>query len=174
MDAAGCSDLAEFVIYPDPRLSLKAHHRTVDTAMLATGERLRAAVENVQAYGLAGAHIGEIEPVIVISVAADTSQRDYRVLFNPSVLAVGQQTAAGAEGSVSMPGIEVPIERPEWAEIGYNDATGVHQTARYEGFIARCALHEIEQIEGVFFLSRLSRLKRDTAIRKFQKLNRAG
>ena len=139
----------------------------------ATAERLLSAAADAQAYGLAAAHIGEIEPLVVISVATDTRQWDYRTLFNPEILAVADTTQAGPEGSVSMPGIEAPIERPDWADIAYDTADGERVTTRFEGFVARCALHEIEQMNGVFFLSRLSRLKRDTAIRKFQKLGRS-
>ena len=39
-------------------------------------------------------------------------------------------------------------------------------------FVARVAQHEIDQVNGVFFLSRISRLKRDTALRKFEKSRR--
>ena len=163
----------DFVIYPDPRLT-SGQASPVDAALARHRRDAARGAQEVQAYGLAAAHIGEIEPVVVISVAADTSKRDYVMLFNPEIVAVATETAFGPEGSVSMPGIEVPIERPVWADIAYDDADGMRQTARFEGFVARCAMHEIEQMNGVFFLARLSRLKRDTAIRKFQKLNRAG
>lgn len=164
--------MADFVRYPDPLLTRVATARPLDAALHGTAERLLAATISVQAYGLAAAHIGEIEPVVVISVADDTSARDYRVLFNPAVVAVAETVAAGPEGSVSMPGIEAPVERPVWAEIAYDTAESERVTTRFEGFVARCALHEIEQMNGIFFLSRLSRLKRDTAIRKFHKLGR--
>ena len=164
--------MTDFVRYPDPRLSLAAMPRPVDAALMATAERLLAATAAAQAYGLAAAHIGEVEPLVVISVADAASARDYRVLFNPTIVAVADAVEFGPEGSVSMPGIEAPIERPVWAEIAYDTAEGERITTRFDGFVARCALHEIEQMNGVFFLSRLSRLKRDTAIRKFQKLGR--
>jgi peptide deformylase len=45
---------------------------------------------------------------------------------------------------------------------------------RFEGFAARCALHEIEQMGGTFFLSNLSRLKRDMVLKRFAKVNRPG
>jgi peptide deformylase len=164
--------MSDFVRYPDPRLSLAAAPRPVDAALQSTAERLLAATASANAYGLAAAHIGEIEPLVVISVADDTSRRDYRVLFNPVIVAVAEAVQAGPEGSVSMPGIEAPIERPLWADIAYDAADGTRVTARFENFVARCALHEIEQMNGIFFLTRLSRLKRDTAIRKFNKLGR--
>lgn len=141
--------------------------------MLQAGERLLAAAKEAQAYGLAAAHLGENEPLVVMSMASDPAQRDYRLLFNPEIVAVAEETASGPEGSVSMPGIEVAVQRPVWAEIAYDDADGIRQRERLEGFVARVALHEIEQVDGIFFLSRVSRLKRDAALRKFDKSRRA-
>lgn len=166
--------MGRFVVYPDPALTRAAVVRPVDDAMRAAGENLLAAAAEVKAYGLAAAHIGMIEPLVVISVSDDPQQRDYLVMFNPEVTAFADETAFGPEASVSMPGIEAPIERAVWCEIAFDDAEGIRSTRRFEGFVARCAFHEIDQMNGVFFLNRLSRLKRETAIRKFQKLNRAG
>lgn len=141
--------------------------------MLEAGDRLLAAAREAQAYGLAAAHLGENEPLVVMSMASDSAQRDYRLLFNPEIVAVAEETASGPEGSVSMPGIEVAVQRPVWAEIAYDDADGIRQRERLEGFVARVALHEIEQVNGIFFLSGVSRLKRDAALRKFDKSRRA-
>lgn len=158
-----------FVVYPDPVLGKPAAPRPVDTAMLAAGEALRDAAREVRAYGLAAAHLGRTEPLVVLSVAGQAEERDYRILYNPEVILTADEMAVGLEGSVSMPGIEVPVERPVWAEIAYDNADGGRETTRFEGFVARVALHEIDQMNGVFFLARISRLKRDTAIRKFEK-----
>lgn len=140
--------------------------------MLAAGARLLEAADGVKAFGLAAAHIGLVEPVVVVSVADDLEKRDYRVMYLPRIEAVAPETAAGAEGSVSMPGIEVPVVRPIWAEVVYQSRDGASQIVRLDGFAARVALHEIEQLEGVFFLQRVSRIKRETALRKFQKSQR--
>lgn len=164
--------MAELVRYPNPALTQKAEPRPVDAQMLAVGAALLAATDEVQAYGLAAAHIGANEPLIVISVTADRNARDYRVLYNPDVTLMAEETEMGAEGSVSTPGIEAPIERAVWADVAFDDANGIRHTERYSGFVARVALHEIDQMNGLFFLSRLSRLKRDTALRKFAKSQR--
>lgn len=164
--------MSEFVVYPDVVLSECAQPRPVDETLRAVGERLLQAARGVSAYGLAAAHIGAADPVVVISVGPDLSPRDYRLLYNPKVLRVADEQEAGTEGSVSLPGVEVAIERPVWAEIAFDDADGVPQCKIYEGFVARVVLHEIEQLNGVFFLSNLSRLKRDSALRKFQKAQR--
>jgi peptide deformylase len=129
---------------------------------------LLAAAIAAKAYGLAAVHIGEVAPVVVIS--GDGTERDYRLLFNPQIAAVAAETARGEEGSVSLPGLVVEIERPVWAEIAHHAEAGMARTTRFEGFAARVALHEIEQMQGIFFLERLSRLKRDMALKKARKL----
>jgi peptide deformylase len=129
---------------------------------------LLQAAQEAKAYGLAAAHIGEVAPVVVIS--ADTEQGEYTLLFNPKVSEVAVVTAKGEEGSVSLPGVRAEIERPTWAEIAFMDGAGAAQTVRFEGFAARVALHEIEQMQGIFFLERLSRLKREMALKKARKL----
>lgn len=164
--------MPQFVTYPDAALSRKAVARPVDAAMQAAGAALLAAAQDVQAYGLAAAHLGMDEPLVVISTSIDTTQRSYRVFYNPEILRLSSEVTTGAEGSVSLPGIEVPVERATWVEIGHDNDDGNRETMRLEGFAARVAQHEIDQINGIFFLHRVSRLKRDTAIRKFEKSRR--
>lgn len=161
--------MAGFVTYPNPGLSKKAANRQLDASMLAAGAALLAAAQEVQAYGLAAAHLGLDEPVVVVSTAMDPAQRDYQVLYNPEVLSVSDEVVSGAEGSVSMPGIEVSVTRPVSADIAFDQANGTRVTSRFDGFAARVALHEIDQVNGIFFLQRVSKLKRDMATRKFQK-----
>ena len=125
----------------------------------------------MQANGLAAPHIGAVEPVVVISIS-EPDRRDYRLLYNPRIIATSGAEVPGKEGSVSMPGIEVDEMRPEHARIAFNDDAGAPHELDLSGFAARVAQHEIDQLNGVFFLSRLSRLKRDAAIKRFSKLGR--
>jgi peptide deformylase len=157
------------VVYPDPRLTRKAEPRPVDDGLKAIGNRLLEATRAVNAYGLAAVHIGALAPVVVISADADPDKRDYLILYNPEMVATADTTAAGPEGSVSMPGVEVEITRPIWAEIAWDDDSGTRRSRRFEGLPARIAQHEIDQMNGVFFLDRLSRLKRGIVLKKWKK-----
>jgi peptide deformylase len=162
--------LTGVVYWPDPRLGRRAEPRPVDEGLRAIGARLLAAAEVSKAYGLAGVHIGALAPVAVISIATDPNQREYRALFNPEILWLGDVTAEGPEGSVSMPGLEVSVLRPTHCGISYDDADGNRVELNLEGLPARIAQHEIDQVNGVFFLDRVSRLKREMAIKRFKKL----
>ena len=68
-----------------------------------------------------------------------------------------------------MPGIEVEILRSECVHIAFEDETGALSELELTGFPARIAQHEIDQVNGIFFLTRLSRLKREAAIKRFAK-----
>lgn len=161
--------MPDFVIYPHPALTRKAEVRPVDDSMRAAGAALLEAAREVQAYGLAAAHLGLDEPLVVISMAGDARQRDYRILYNPRIVTSADEVAAGPEGSVSMPGIEAPLVRSVAVTVEYDDAEGKRQSVDLKDFVARVAAHEIDQMNGIFFLDRLSRVKRDIAIRKFRK-----
>lgn len=161
-----------FVSWPHPALAIAATPRPIDDDLRAIGERLRDAAAEVRAYGLAAAHLGEPAPVIVLNTTPEGLLPTYTLYFNPAVVAAAPETAPGREASVSLPGVEAEIERPVWAEIGWDDASGVRQAARLTGFVARCALHEIEQMNGRFFLLNLSRLKRDALLKKAAKRHR--
>lgn len=158
-----------FVIYPHPALSRKALARPLDEPMIKAGAALLKAAEAVRAYGLAAAHLGLDEPIAVVSFATNPQERDYRLLFNPRIVELAEEVETGTEGSVSLPGIEVPVQRPVRAVIGFQDAEGREQVERLEGFVARVAQHEIEQVEGIFFLRRVSSTRRDAALRRFRK-----
>ena len=134
----------------------------------ATGDRLIAAAKQASAYGLAAAHIGEVEPVVVISGDGET----HRLLFNPRIVAVASELEAGEEGSVSLPGVRVEIRRPVWVDVESMSSDGTSATERFEGFLARVAQHEIEQMLGVFFLDKLSRLKREMVLKRLRKAPR--
>jgi peptide deformylase len=76
------------------------------------------------------------------------------------------------EGSVSMPGVNDDISRHARIRIGYRDVHGHAQSEESEGLRAVCHQHEIDQLNGMFWLQRLSRLKRERLIKRFEKLSR--
>jgi peptide deformylase len=73
------------------------------------------------------------------------------------------------EGSVSMPGVTDNITRPKSIRVRYQDLEGTSHEAAADGFLAICIQHEIDQLDGIFWLQRLSKLKRDRLVRKWEK-----
>ncbi|GHA10763.1 peptide deformylase-like protein [Devosia pacifica] len=158
--------MAGFIAYPDPIFRQKAVPRPPDESLRQVGQRLLAAASEVKAYGLAAAHIGVCEPVIVMTFSSDPEKRDYQILYNPRVTMVSGEAVAAPEGSVSLPGLEAEINRHPVAEVEYDDETGGRHTDTLQDFVARVAQHEIDQVNGIFFLDKLSRLKRDRLLKR--------
>ena len=76
------------------------------------------------------------------------------------------------EGSVSMPGVRDEIERHARVRVSYWDVDGNKRSEESDGLRAVCHQHEIDQLNGMFWIKRLSRLKRERLIKRFEKISR--
>jgi len=72
-----------------------------------------------------------------------------------------------------MPGVHDEIERHARVRIDYQDIDGNNHTEESDGLRAVCHQHEIDQLNGVFWIKRLSRLKRERLIKRFEKASRS-
>jgi peptide deformylase len=159
------------VLFPDPRLSRPA------APVEAFGPDLRALADAVRetllaanAIGLTAPHIGVPERLVVTRMSPEEGLRVY---VNPAILWASSDTATHDEGSVSMPGVRERITRPARVRFGYRDLDGLAHEAETEGFPAAVIQHEIDQLDGVFWIDRLSRLRRDRLLKRFGKLKPA-
>jgi peptide deformylase len=71
-----------------------------------------------------------------------------------------------------MPGVNDEIERHAGVRISYCDIDGHARTEESRGLRAVCHQHEIDQLNGLFWIKRLSHLKRERLIKRFEKLSR--
>lgn len=159
------------VLFPDPRLSRPA--RPVDDfgpGLQVLADDVRDALLDASAIGLTAPHIGVSARVMVIRMSPE--QRPH-VYVNPALLWASSETATYEEGSVSMPGIRERITRPARIRFGYSDLDRSVHEEEADGFLAAVVQHEIDQLDGVFWIDRLSRLKRDRLLKRFGKLKPA-
>jgi peptide deformylase len=95
-----------------------------------------------------------------------------RTYVNPEITWASPEMIMHQEGSVSMPGVNDDIERHAKVRIGYRDIDGKAHTEESQGLRAVCHQHEIDQLNGMFWIRRLSRLKRERLVKRFEKLSR--
>ena len=76
------------------------------------------------------------------------------------------------EGSVSMPGVNDEVQRHARVRISYQDLDGNMHSEELDALRAVCHQHEIDQLDGMFWIQRLSRLKRERLVKKFEKMSR--
>ncbi|TPL79989.1 peptide deformylase [Mesorhizobium sp. B2-3-12] len=120
--------------------------------------------------GITGPHIGVLKRLVVIQLPSDTEPGIY---VNPSVIQASTEMIRHAEGSVSMPGVTEDIERHVRIRVRYQDLDGNERFEDAEGLLAVCHQHEIDQLDGLFWTHRLTRLKRDRLVKRYGKLMRA-
>jgi peptide deformylase len=147
-------------IYGDPLLRERAKDVT------AFDDRLRALVrdmfETMDAYhgvGLAGNQVGVASRVFVLDVPLDDDTRVRRCIANPEIdQRSGSETAE--EGCLSIPGIYEEVDRSTRVRLRGADEHGKPVELEAAGYLARAIQHEVDHLNGVLFVDRLSPLKR--------------
>jgi len=158
------------VRYPDPRLALPAQAVTAfDDALRELANDLRETMHAAPGIGITAPHIGISLRVVVLDLDATEGARTY---VNPEIIWASPQMILHREGSVSMAGVNDEVERHSRVRISYHDVDGSVQTEESDGLRAVCHQHEIDQLNGMFWIRRLSRLKRERLIRRFEKISR--
>lgn len=100
-------------------------------------------------------------------------KNDPRVYINPEILDPNDELATYQEGCLSVPEIYADVDRPSTCRVRYRDIDGVEQEEQLDGLMATCIQHEMDHLEGVLFIDHLSRLKRQMAIKKLNKMRAA-
>lgn len=157
------------VKYPDSRLQAVAEPVTeFDAGLRALADDLLDTMRAAPGVGITAPHIGVLKRLVVLELSP---QEAVRIYVNPRITWASQETIRHTEGSVSMPGLVEEIERHASVEVAWQDLDGREKSERVDGFLAVCHQHEIDQLNGIFWLQRLSKLRRDRLIKRYGKLN---
>ena len=157
--------------YPDPRLALAAQPVTAfDDALRELASDLLETMHAAPGIGITASHIGVALRVVVLDLDPVDGVRTY---VNPEIVWASPEMIQHREGSVSMPGVSDEVERHARVRISYHDVYGNFQTEESSGLRAVSHQHEIDQLNGLFWIRRLSRLKRERLIKRFEKLSRS-
>jgi peptide deformylase len=155
--------------FPDPRL------RTVAEPVIAFDDDLRSLATDLldtmraaPGIGITAPHIGVPKRLVVLELPGDA----VRTYANPRIVWASADMILHREGSVSMPGASDEVERHARIRISYLDLDGIERTEEADGLLAVCHQHEIDQLDGIFWIQRLSRLKRERLIKKYEKPQR--
>lgn len=156
--------------YPDRRLATPARPVTVfDDALRELAADLLETMRAAPGIGITAPHIGVPLRVVVLELDARDGPQTY---VNPEIEWASPEMILHREGSVSMPGVNDEVQRHAGVRISYRDLDGIMQTEESDGLRAVCHQHEIDQLDGMFWIQRLSRLKRERLIKRFEKMGR--
>ncbi len=123
--------------------------------------------------GLAAPQVGVNLRLLVVDISAGEEKGNQIILVNPEILEQeGEQK--GEEGCLSIPGFTALVERPQRIRIAGQDPRGNRIEMEAEDLLARALCHELDHLDGILYLDRISFFKRDLIKRKIRKLIRSG
>jgi len=162
------------VKYPDPVLAKVAEPITVfDEALKTLVAEMFESMYVAQGIGLAAPQISISKRLTVIDTSFKKEPKDKLVLINPEVIeTAGSQLEE--EGCLSLPDIREKVKRAARVKVRAQDENGEWFEVEGEELLARAMLHEIDHLNGVLFIDRISRLKRELALRKIRKMQKNG
>jgi peptide deformylase len=150
--------------FGDPVLKTRAAPvQTFDDALANLAEEMLITMREHEGVGLAANQVGRLKRILV----AATEDEEY-VIVNPVVEETAETTEKVVEGCLSIPGIQVEVERPTGLTVSGRDASGAPLRLEASGLLARIFQHEMDHLDGVLILDRTDRESRKAAMREMR------
>ncbi len=162
------------VKFPDPILQRRSAPVTeFDDELRKLVADMFESMYAAQGIGLAAPQIGIAKRLTVIDLSNQKEPKDKIVLINPEItLQEGKQVEE--EGCLSLPEIREKVRRSARVMVKAQDEYGKWSEREGTELLARAFQHEIDHLDGVLFIFRISALKRDLILRRIRKMQRAG
>jgi peptide deformylase len=162
------------VKYPEPVLSQPGEPVTeFDSELRKLVADLFETMYAAQGIGLAAPQVGVSKRITVIDLSGGKKPEDKLVLINPEITyREGKQYEE--EGCLSFHEIREKIQRAFKVRIRAQNEHGKWFEMDGEELLSRAFQHEIDHLDGVLFIKRMSALKRDLVLRKIRKMQREG
>jgi len=106
--------------------------------------------------GLAAPQVGVHKQLLVIDLDPENAAAPPMVLINPEITSFGAGLDTYEEGCLSIPGVYLDVVRPSVVEVSYRDEMGRPQKLRADNLLARCIQHELDHLNGVLFVDRVT------------------
>lgn len=154
--------------------------RRVDESLAKFAADMLETMRTANGIGLAANQVGSLQRMIVVDISGMESDRipvesaqaeKPRVFLNPEVV-FEQGKVTIEEGCLSIPDIREEVERAETIRVLYKDLDFEDQELEAGGILARVILHEIDHLNGVLFIDRISAIKRKLLRGRLNKIAR--
>ena len=160
------------VTWPDPVLKQRCEEVVSFDAELHTLLDDMADTMHDEGIGLAANQVGVTLRVFVMDVPLGDGEHTGRIeVINPRIVATRGDTRY-EEGCLSFPGVNETVKRALEVDLAFQDRNGQAQQVAARGLVAICIQHELDHLDGITFIDRLSPLKRRIALRDYMRENR--
>jgi peptide deformylase len=163
-------NILEILTYPDEFLRKATRPvEQIDGELQALIDQMAETMYLAPGVGLAAVQVGMDKSLLVYDVSPKENGRDLHVLINPKIVAQEGQIISENEGCLSVPDFRADVQRSSNILVEGLDREGKPQRFEAEGFPAIVLQHEIDHLNGVLFIDRISALKRQLYTRRIKK-----
>lgn len=156
--------------YPETVLKETAAPVTVfDSALKALAADMAETMYAAPGVGLAAPQVGVSQRLIVLDCSAKDEPARLIVAINPRIVAASGELC-DEEGCLSIPGYYARVPRAAAVTVAFQTLTGENAQIQAEGLLAVAFQHEIDHLDGILFVDRLSPLKKGIFRRKYKKI----
>jgi peptide deformylase len=166
----------KILIYPDEILAAKAQPVTeLNDRLLKLVEDMFETMYKAKGIGLAANQVGVLQQVVIMDLGqrGEDAKPDPIVLINP-VITASEGEICDVEGCLSVPDYSEKVKRAQRIQVMAYDQRGKEIRMEAEGLLARCIQHELDHLNGICFVERLSPLKRAFFRKKWSKMSDKG
>jgi len=150
--------------FGDPVLKTRAAPvESFDESLVRLTQDMLGTMRDNEGVGLAATQVGRLKRVLVAAV-----EDDEYVIVNPVLTDRSETTENATEGCLSIPGIQVDVERPTAVTVSGQDVSGRPLQIEASDLLARVLQHEVDHLDGVLILDRTDRQSRKAALREWR------
>jgi peptide deformylase len=120
--------------------------------------------------GLAANQVGLTKRVFVMGSYNIPGFPEPFALFNPRIIEASTELVLDDEGCLSYPGLFLKVKRPSWVVVEYQNSKGDTIEAQLDGYLSKCFQHELDHLDGICFVDKVSSLKLNLAMKKIRKV----
>jgi peptide deformylase len=166
--------ILKIVKYPEPVLSQPGEPVTEFNAELRklVADMFETTYDS-QGVGLAAPQVGVSKRLATVDLSMGKNPEEKIVLINPEIIS-SEGRLYEEEGCLSFPEIKEKVVRAAKVRVRAQDEHGKWFEMDGDDLLARCFQHEIDHVDGMLFIFRMSALKRDITLRQIRKMQRAG
>lgn len=162
--------ILEIIELPNPLLKKKSKPiNKIDDDIKRLAMDMLETMYHAPGVGLAAPQVGVLKRLIVLDPYHEDSPDKAVVMINPEILEKSEETVVCPEGCLSVPEYQSEVERPEKIKVTWLDLEGKRHEVVSDDFFARVVQHEVDHLDGVLFIDRISRIKRNMVNKKLRK-----
>ena len=128
----------------------------VDDSIRKLAKDMLITMYSAKGIGLAAPQVGVQKRILVIDLNFEDPESPPNVFINPEIISASASLDTYEEGCLSIPGVYLNVVRPSSIKLSYRDEMGRPKKMNAEGLMARCIQHEIDHLNGVLFIDKVT------------------